>query len=185
MGTWASVQAKGCGDRERGDRGNIVDFLADRGFTVFYRSRHFFFSVAGKKKKRSRVDLDFITLSITFSFRRCTTCRKRRSLRTNSFFAEYPKISMGELLLLIYFWSMDVTREKTARMMSINVNLVCRVFRRLEDVCSLDIDRNPFIPFGGTAVIKCDESKFNHKAKVRKKRNMVKRKLGRIGIRGP
>ena len=92
---------------------------------------------------------------------------------------------MGELLLLIYFWSMDVTREKTARMVSVNVNLVCRVFRCLEDACSLDIERIPFIPFGGTAVIKCDESKFNHKAKVRKKRNMVKRKLGRIGIRGP
>ena len=92
---------------------------------------------------------------------------------------------MGELLLLIYFWSMDVTREKTARMVSVNVNLVCRVFRRLEDACSLDIERNPFIPFGGTAVIKCDESKFNNKAKVRRKRNVVKRKLGRIGIRGP
>ena len=143
----------------------------------------FFFSEGGTK--RSRVDLVFLTFSITFSFRRCTTCKQRRSLRTNSFFGEFPKISMGELLLLIYFWSMDVTREKTARMMSVNVNLVCRVFRRLEDACSLDIERNPFIPFGGTAVIKCDESKFNHKAKVRKKRNMVKRKLGRIGIRGP
>ena len=80
---------------------------------------------------------------------------------------------MSELLLLIYFWSMDVTREKTARMVSVNVNLVCRVFRRLEDACSLDIERNPFIPFGGTAVIKCDESQFNHKAKVRKKRNKL------------
>jgi len=36
----------------------------------------------------------------------------------------------------------------------------------LEDVCSIDIGRNPVIPFGGRVLVKCDESKFNHKAKV-------------------
>ena len=68
--------------------------------------------------------------------------------------------------MMIYFWSMDQTRKSTARMMSITNNLVCTVFRSLEDACSADIATNPFIPFGGTAVVKCDESKFNHKAKV-------------------
>lgn len=53
-------------------------------------------------------------------------------------------------------------------MLSMNNNLVCKLFRSLEDVCSLDIDNNPFVPFGGAAVIKCDESKFNHKAKVKR-----------------
>lgn len=82
-------------------------------------------------KKQSRVDLVFIT----FLYRTCTTWKKRRSLRTNSFFAKYPKISLGELLL-IYFWSLDVTGEKTARLMSVNVNLVCQgllAFRRCID----------------------------------------------------
>lgn len=101
-----------------------------------------------------------------YSFRRCSTCKKKRSLRTNSFFAKWPKIPLGELLMMIYFWSMDQTRKSTARMMSINNNLVCTVFRSLEDACSADIATNPFTPFGGTAVVKCDESKFNHKAKV-------------------
>ena len=59
-----------------------------------------------------------------------------------------------------------MSRRKTGRMMSLNNNLVCRVFRSLEDVCSRDIEDNPFVPFRGAAVIKCDESKFNHKAKV-------------------
>ena len=103
-----------------------------------------------------------------FSFRSCTVCRKKRSLRSGSFFERFPKISLGELILLIYFWSMDVSRRKTARMLSMNNNLVCKIFRSLEDVCSLDIDNNPFVPFGGAAVIKCDESKFNHKAKVKR-----------------
>ena len=65
--------------------------------------------------------------------------------------------------MLIYFWSMDQSRKSTARMMTMNNNLVCTVFRSLEDACSADIAT---IPFGGTAVVKCDESKFNHKAKV-------------------
>ncbi|XP_015774594.1 PREDICTED: uncharacterized protein LOC107352797 [Acropora digitifera] len=55
-------------------------------------------------------------------------------------------------------------------MMSLSENLVCRVFRSLEDICSADIERNPFIPFPGTAVVKCDESKFNHKAKYNRGR---------------
>ena len=62
---------------------------------------------------------------------------------------------------------MDMSQQKTARMLSMNNNLVCKRFQSLEDVCSLDID-NPFVPFGGAAVIKCNESKFNHGAKVKR-----------------
>ena len=69
---------------------------------------------------------------------------------------------------MIYLWSTDLTRKQTAlTMKNNNYNLVCRVFRRLEDVCSIEIERNPVIPFGGTGcLVKCDERKFNHKAKV-------------------
>ena len=99
--------------------------------------------------------------------RRCKTCRKRRSLRTNSFFAEFPKTSLGDLLLIIYFWAEDDPQSRTARKLTINKNLVNQIYRRLEDICSVDIYRRPIIPFGGPAhIIMCDESKFNHKAKV-------------------
>ena len=67
---------------------------------------------------------------------------------------------------MIYLWSTDLSREQTANTMKSNNNLVCRVFRRLEEVCSIEIEKNPIIPFGGTCLVKCDESKFNHKAKV-------------------
>ena len=31
----------------------------------------------------------------------------------------------------------------------------------------MDLENRPILPFGGpTAVVKCDESKFNHKVKV-------------------
>ena len=51
-------------------------------------------------------------------------------------------------------------------MLNASNNLVCQVFQSLEDVCSTEIARNPFIPFGGRSVVKCDDSKFNHKTKV-------------------
>ena len=36
-------------------------------------------------------------------------------------------------------------------------------------MCSVDLEYNPIIPFAGPGiVVKCDESKFNHKAKVSK-----------------
>ena len=35
-------------------------------------------------------------------------------------------------------------------------------------MCSRDLVNRPVIPFGGLGVVvKCDESKFNHKSKVR------------------
>ena len=36
------------------------------------------------------------------------------------FFAKWPKIPLEEILMMIYFWSMDQTRKSTANMMSIN-----------------------------------------------------------------
>ena len=75
-------------------------------------------------------------------------------------------MALGELLLMIYFLLMDQSRKQTSRTVNANDNLVCQVFRSLEDVCSTDIARNPFIPFGGRSAVKCDESKFNHKTKV-------------------
>ena len=95
----------------------------------------------------------------------------KRSIRTNSFFAKFPKLPLGQLIMLIYFWSVDLSCKKTLQMLAIANNLVCKVFHALEDICSMDLATNPFLPFpvGGAAVLKCDESKFNHKAKVNSK----------------
>lgn len=116
-------------------------------------------------RTQPRISLRSYYLSLVF--RRCNACKKKRSLRTNSFFTKFPKVALGELVMLVYLWSVDQSRKHTAHMMNLNNNLVCRVFRSLEDVCSIDIGRNPIIPFAGRCLVKIDESKFNHKAKVR------------------
>ena len=69
-------------------------------------------------------------------------------------------------MMLIYLWSTVLSRKQSASMIKVSNNLVCRGFRRLEEVCSVDIGRNPVIPFRGRFLVKCDESKFNHRAKV-------------------
>lgn len=114
----------------------------------------------------------FTTIStshVTKSYlnRRCSTCRKKRSLRTKSIFAAFPKISLGNLMLLIYFWSQDSSRKRAAIATGVSHNASTMVFRMLEELCSQYLERYPIEPFGGpTCIVQCDESKFNLKPKV-------------------
>lgn len=106
-------------------------------------------------------------LIFSFRYRRCSGCRKKRSLRSNSFFEEFPKVALGKLLLTIYFFTADDSQRRIARHLGLNPGLVSRICRRLQDVCSRDLQDRPILPFGGPGiVVKCDESKFNHKPKV-------------------
>ena len=40
-----------------------------------------------------------------FFFRRCPVCHRKKSLSNGSFFGEFPRLSMGKILLCIYLWS--------------------------------------------------------------------------------
>lgn len=102
-------------------------------------------------------------------YRYCTGCKKRRSLRSNSFFEEFPRISLGKILLCIYFFLEDDSQKSASRKIGLTKEKTSQIYRKLEDVCSVDLEYNPIIPFAGPGiVVKCDESKFNHKAKVSK-----------------
>ena len=70
-------------------------------------------------------------------------------------------------LKVIYYFVQDDLQRRILRTLNLNASLVSQICRRLQDVCSLDMQTRPIIPFGGPGVVvKCDESKFNHKAKV-------------------
>ena len=106
----------------------------------------------------------------SLSPRHCRGCQKKRSLRTDSFFAEFPKVALGKLLLVIFYFVQDDSQKRISQSLNLTRKLVSQICRQLQDICSRDLEEWPFTPFGGPgAVVKCDESKFNHKAKVKYK----------------
>ena len=102
-----------------------------------------------------------------FLLRRCTTCRGKKSLREKSFFAEFPRIPLGKLLILVYLWSQRELRSTASVMVGLTRNTVGRVFAMFRYHCKRNLQDRPIIPFGGRVfVVKCDESQFKHKSKV-------------------
>lgn len=100
--------------------------------------------------------------------RRCSGCMKRRSLRTNSFYKEFPRVPLATLVFVIYYFAPEDYQRQTARRLSLNPGLVSNIYRRLQDVYSRDLDQRPLVQFGRPgAIVNCGESKFNHKSKVR------------------
>lgn len=92
-------------------------------------------------------------------------------MRSNSFFEEFPRLALGKLLLVIFFFNAGDSQRRIAQYVGLNASLISRICRRLQDVCSRDIQDRPFIPFGGPGtIVKCDESKFNHKPKYNRGR---------------
>ena len=75
------------------------------------------------------------------SHRRCSGCRTKRSLTSNSLFEEFPRVSFGKLLFTIYFFSAEDSQRKISKHLILNPNLVSRILRRLQDVCSRDLQK--------------------------------------------
>ena len=94
-------------------------------------------------------------------------CHRKKSLRTGSFFREFPRLPLGKLLLCIYFWSVRELRTAVSQMLNLTKNTVGNVYALLRHFCGRDIQDRPIVPFGGRVyVVKCDESQFKHKSKV-------------------
>ena len=80
---------------------------------------------------------------------------------------EFPRITLGKMLLLMYLWSQRVLRSRASDMVGLTKNTVGRVFGMFRHCCMRDLQDRPIIPFGGHVfVLKCDESQFKHKSKV-------------------
>ena len=81
---------------------------------------------------------------------------------------EFPKVAHGRVLLVVYFFEREDSQQRILRHLGLNAGLTSNICRKLQDICSRDLEARPFTPFGGQGmVVKCDESKFNHKPKVK------------------
>ena len=94
-------------------------------------------------------------LFFSTQYRRCRGCRKRRSVRSNSFLKGFLRVPLGKLLKTL-------TDEFPGTLVWMQAWYV-----RLQNVCSRDLQARQITPFGGPgAVVKCDESKFYYKFKI-------------------
>ena len=90
------------------------------------------------------------------------TCEPKASLST--FQSCLLQLSWSKV---IFFFTQDDSQERVVWAMDLNSGSVSQICRQEQDVCSVDIQDRPIVSFGGPGVVvKCDESKFNHKAKV-------------------
>ncbi|KAK2558712.1 hypothetical protein P5673_018917 [Acropora cervicornis] len=84
--------------------------------------------------------------------RKCSMCHRKKSLRTGSFFREFPRLPLGKLLLCIYFWSVRELRTTVAQMLNLTKNTVGNVYALLRHYCGRDIQDRPIVPFGGASL---------------------------------
>ena len=125
-------------------------------------------------KARNVFSLQLITLLlnrfsylILFFLRRCSRCHCKKSLRNGSLFAEFPRLPLGKLLLLLFLWSVRELRKTAAEMLGLTNNTVGNVYGVFRHYCRRDLQDRPIIPFGGNVyIVKCDESQFKHQSKV-------------------
>ena len=122
---------------------------------------HFYETPLGKKRSRFHSNMLFLF------YRKCQTCHRKKSLRTGSFFKEFPRVSLGKILLTIFLWSRRELRSTVAEYLSLSKKTVGKIYTVLRCYCGRDLHDRPVIPFGGPLyVVKCDESQFAHKSKV-------------------
>ena len=77
-------------------------------------------------------------LSFSIPYRRCRGCRKRRNVRSNSFFEEFPRVPLGKLLQKVHFFSAEDSQRRISRLLDLNASLISKISRHLQDGCPRD-----------------------------------------------
>ena len=82
-------------------------------------------------------------------------------------FADFLKIPLKKIFIVIYLWGQRELRSRVSSMVVLTKNSVGRVFATLRFICKRDLEDRPVTPFGRRVfVVKCDESQFKEKSKV-------------------
>lgn len=56
---------------------------------------------------------------------------EKKSLRSRSFFGEFPRLPLGKILLRVYLWSIRQLRTIAANMLSLTKNTVGNIYALL------------------------------------------------------
>ncbi|XP_066923367.1 uncharacterized protein [Clytia hemisphaerica] len=90
-------------------------------------------------------------------------CQRTLSLRDGSFFAQWPKIRLGRLFMVIYYWSNNIGVTKIETMTDLPLKTVLAVCQSLRTVCGNHLQRNPIVVGGGGFVVQIDETMMHHR----------------------
>lgn len=100
---------------------------------------------------------------------RCRNCNTRRSIRNGSFFS-HSQLTLPQLIMFIYLWSIDLPLESIQRQCGINSDTTGVDWANfLRGVCRQDLQANPLqlggmdMNNGDPIIVEIDESKFFHR----------------------
>ena len=70
--------------------------------------------------------------------------------------------------MCVFLWSRRELRTTVADYLRLTKNTIGNIYAVIRHYCGRDLQDRPVIPFGGRLyVVKCDESQFAHKSKVK------------------
>lgn len=120
---------------------------------------------------------------------RCSdkNCRKRCSIRANSFFQK-SKVPLITWLHVIYLWSVEESNKRIMEMTELSHTTVVKMLAALRSVCSNKLVANPITLGGQGRTVETDKSLFGHKQKYHRGRvakapwvfGMIERGSGRV-----
>lgn len=131
--------------------------------------------VTRRKKRKDGTLRHYKSLRCTYS--KCQTYQSIRS--TNQFFTYTDlngrcnsKLSLGEILELVYYWANDLPQETVVRLTGRSHEAICDWYNLCRDVCVTLFDQRQ--PMGGkNEVIQIDESLLRGKRKSNKGRLLL------------
>jgi transposase-like protein len=91
-------------------------------------------------------------------FMNCYACKKKQSVRAGSFLTK-SKLSIKQLLLLIYLWVMKMPVKQTSVMLGLSQNTVVDWNNMIREICSAKFVRETNPQLGGPGkIVQIDES---------------------------
>ena len=64
-------------------------------------------------------------------------------------YLKFVRWMLTSSLKVIYYFVQDDSQRRILRTLNLNASLVSQICRRLQDVCSLDLQTRPIIPWPG------------------------------------